>query len=850
MEPQNESHEPQVYTLRDRNDIINATAYLRRSTRPRPCAVTSAPQGKKQPLFDPAEFCEQYGMDVFVLVGPEMLREWSQRFPDYHLTAGITRFFPAEGSLDYDKPESRYVPRVPLSMTYEERLAEEARHYSATAQPRSAVQPKKMPAAGKAATAGKAAAAGQPAAVERPSAGGGRMGLASAGAPGLGTAATQVAPSGAASAGGSAAGRAAAGQAAAAASERREAKPTGSAQQKRTAAPTSMTSAGPGMPTATAPTLAANLQAASGVSSSASSASSASASAAPTSFSPHALNVVSTQDDLEGMLGILEDDERDLACVVVTRRDGFDRAFVDAALLASDLDDVAWVFEIADKRLEFRMSAELARIGADDSEVYNGAIRIYPAAKEREYGLSEDRFLYKAFPNTDARQLVEEVESGVYGLRASGWVNEQVPESWREITAEVTGVLDSAQRAMLRYSGRQCIARPEEVLVGSETRGLPISRILQKGMVLHGRLDPSSRMLVGYSDGLRVSPEEAVAGYEEGQTVLGRLVKVAYASCTVALFPGVTADVEAKDVCDPGTLPVDLYGVGQVVPVLIVSHEGGEWLLSILQADSSDVQPAPPILRGGPSWLALDDVAEVPRASATEEGTPQESDEAAALAAGELEAGELSIPDDLGEDATMYLQVLYHRLRKAEAENESLRKEAEKARRQTESLRRNLLSQRQRSGSILDRRYRRPASDDFSSEAERQQYEAKRMEWLVTEEWTESFEPGERKDMRLPASWSYSDQFFETLADVDVRLGKVVRCVVDVLLRRMDRRQEHPLRANEGAEAPQRLTKDGMPVLRCYVEQGHPQAARLHYAYGRDGKVVFMSVRKHDDVRI
>lgn len=297
------------------------------------------------------------------------------------------------------------------------------------------------------------------------------------------------------------------------------------------------------------------------------------------------------------------------------------------------------------------------------------------------------------------------------------------------------------------------------------------------------------------------------------------------------------ASIEADEVCDPAFPLPDMVEMGQTLPALVVGHEAerNEWLLSVRQADADRIQPAPSLLLGGPSWLSPEDV-----------GAPETT------GGGQAEKVDLSglmIPEDAGPEAAMHIRGYYVRWQRSEREGKSLLKRVEKAEKINHRFRDKLLRQTQMA-SRNSSRYRQPAVDNFLSEDDRLCFERERMDWLLREEWTGAFGPQDRAQTPLqPGSWDYDEHFFETLDDAEAQLGKVLRCMVDVALGRAGNRQEHPLRTNRGAEAPARTTGDGQPIMRCYVEEGYPQAARLHYAYRRKGGVTFLSVRKHDDLR-
>ena len=267
--------------------------------------------------------------------------------------------------------------------------------------------------------------------------------------------------------------------------------------------------------------------------------------------------------------------------------------------------------------------------------------------------------------------------------------------------------------------------------------------------------------------------------------------------------------------------------------------EGLGWRLYIGGAEE-EPRPAPSLLRGGPAWL---DPADAKVVEKREEELERDYGAEAALAA--LDA---VIPEDAGPEARRVISVLV-------AQSSVDARTIERQSRRLEDLASKLDAQKARSmrairggGAALNKRYRRPRGA-FASEQEQHGYEAHAIDNLVYETWFAQTLVGERQTQVLPASWGYAEGFFETFADVDVEVGKVVRCMVDVLTGRTENRNVHALRTGDGAEDAQRRGPNGEKVFRCYVEQGTPQAARLHFMKTSMGELIFSSVRRHDDMR-
>ena len=80
---------------------------------------------------------------------------------------------------------------------------------------------------------------------------------------------------------------------------------------------------------------------------------------------------------------------------------------------------------------------------------------------------------------------------------------------------------------------------------------------------------------------------------------------------------------------------------------------------------------------------------------------------------------------------------------------------------------------------------------------------------------------------------------------------KTFKCIVDVLVgtpEMLALRRVHPLRASDGANAPDRIREDGAAAMRASIEEGVASARRLHYWKLADGTVELANVKVHDDV--
>lgn len=431
----------------------------------------------------------------------------------------------------------------------------------------------------------------------------------------------------------------------------------------------------------------------------------------------------------------------------------------------------------------------------------------------------------------------------VFHARAS---RDEIGAKVMKATATVTGVIDTADRALAacELEGRKsiCAVSAEEVRrlsSGHAGRSLPMSRLFAPGMRLDGVVDPETKTFSGYAPGCLRDLKEALSNYREGMTVLVRVADFVSEGIRVELFPGVVASVSANDACEEGEVPASRYRIGQVVPAFVAGHDdrSGEWLLSLRDASVDSIEAAPSILLGGPAWLAPEDF----RAASHERS----------VSADDLKR--LGLPLDLDASLLEPVAQIVAKLERYDSEIGKLHAELARAKEEGEARERvRSASEREDSaaeGCNLRLRWR--SSDiKFCSEEDRRSFELEKLDFQLHQLWLMRYEPAERARHPLPVEWRYADEFLDSLGEAAVRLDKLLRCMIDVLLGNLGGgRKTHALRNSDAADGSQRMTKDGDRIWRCSVEEGRPQAARLHFARSSDGTITFLSVRNHDDFR-
>ena len=559
-------------------------------------------------------------------------------------------------------------------------------------------------------------------------------------------------------------------------------------------------------------------------------------------FSPGTLTLVEDEVALDALAAYILDEGRRDSVVVVSKAGQQEQPFVDCEELARRLEETAAVAYVPLTSLTWRLSSYLSGEG-----VYGGAARLYPPGGEA--ATFDDRYLYRMYDRDAGPRVIDRVVADAMDLAVYDYAGEvRENNELRAATVRVQQVLPTASCALGTLGGgAYCSVFVAEVerLFGIE--GLRADCVFVDGMELEGKLDPRRRTLVEFAEPLRRTAGDALRGYRDGMTVLARVAAVLERQCSLELFPGFAVTVDAADVAGAEVRPDDVLSVGQVVCAYVA--ECGEkpsgWLLSLADADEAPTAVAPSLLVGGPSWLAPEDLAlpGAPSAAALSDAGLRDRpfDETGNAAPDEM------IPSDAGPNAARVITGVYRELVRERTRSAEFGQRVEKLSSKLASTKRSLLAAKTRGGDSTARRYRAPHYA-FASDDDRLVYEGRRMDYWVYDAWCAYLGASERTVHLLP-QWGYASGFFSSLEEVDVPLSKVLRCMVDVLCGRSDRRSAHRLRTGSGGDDPVRRTAAGDIIWRAYVEVGSPQAARLHYARDAGGCITFFSVRNHDDMR-
>ena len=519
---------------------------------------------------------------------------------------------------------------------------------------------------------------------------------------------------------------------------------------------------------------------------------------------------VSTAARADELAAYLLSAARDRPVLVVTRAAGTHRPYVDVDVLRSDLAGLADVFEISTAAASWAFSEAVP----DRCQVYGGASRVYPVGRD----WIEDPYsspLRFAFGPADGPDVARALTSDAMTMAARhGASLPGAAELPRPVTGEISGIV--AGRALVQLDdGQVGVIWPELVVPG------PIAeRVFHKGMRIEGVLDPDSRRID--VSGMRRDPEEALAAYQPGDTVLTRITAVRRDGCTVELFPGVTQDISADNLVRDDTDVRQLMVEGEVLRLWFADRYDGEWVLSLLEAAPEDeVVPAPALLRGGPPWLVLPALTTPPAPLLAEQvSSPEE-------------------PDVTDEDALSLVQEL---------------------RRETAQLSRTIRERDERIAALEERLAKgrarlRDAARRVNSRwglARLFESDEDQLDFEVRTAWALMTTPSEKQTRPL-RPWTYGPAFFDTLARVQgIKRDKIIEVIVHVLTGRdaeLASRELHQLRTGAGGDDAPVSRRGGETCWRVSLQVGTPSARRLHYWQRNDGSIELSSIRLHDDFR-
>ncbi len=537
---------------------------------------------------------------------------------------------------------------------------------------------------------------------------------------------------------------------------------------------------------------------------------------------------------------------------------------IDVGRIAREVGDLADVYYLENGPETFRF-ADALPAGA---HVYGNAARVYSADLDWLRDVYRSPLRMAQSPGgaaAAAERIIEDVLSRVTAAPPAA-VQPKPPDV---MSGVVKAFASAGSRAIVELAGGQsCSIQRERV-----TPPVRLDWMLAVGQAVSGLYDPAAGTLDIRA--LKVLPRLTDI-YASGDLVLALAEEVTPKAATLTLFPGSSWSVPVERISsNPLDTADSLVTEGEVVVVRFLREKGAVVLSLIDVDDDGEVLASPELLRGGTPWLQagrhlLDGAVTGTGGTsvAGEEGPPAAAVFAPFGPSPALISVQLSLATEKAEVARLQelvkagsgagpellrlereLAALQGELglerRHAAATDELLAGLAARNAKQAEDLR--TLRARNREMQQALKRSRDDATEAFETADERVRHDIY-LAWVRTV-------PGEDKSrFPLPGTFSMGPAFAASLYSRTEQgsVPKALKAVVEVLTglaERSSAREVHPLRANDGGDAPQLQREDGARCFRASIERGVASARRLHYWRTPDGGVELSRVVVHDDFK-
>lgn len=529
---------------------------------------------------------------------------------------------------------------------------------------------------------------------------------------------------------------------------------------------------------------------------------------------------------------------RDKPVALVTWPAGASGPRIDAAKVRAEVGGHADVVEMPTGVVSWQFSSALGYPGA---ECYGGAGRVYPVGTEwtTNLRLSPLRFAYTDSAGPAATDAL--IADALTASFRSGFAA-TATTARAQVAGKVTGLVSG--RGLVRLTGGTFATIWPELTVA----GVTAEQLLTAGMTVHGTVDPDQGRL-DVTAALRTA-DEALASYQPGVVVLGRVLARERALVVVEIFPDVQVAVPAEAaVDDPAAGDLrNWFSDGEVVRARILARgdaDGDGWELSLLSVDADPLVAAPALLPGGPAWLQPPPVLEP---------SPDIEDEPA----DEVPIVAIETPPTTGADQAAP-PIEAEQLAAIVSERDAFARQLEEERKRVARLEgevSTLRTKNRESRTLIGKQQKQLAGVESAladTEADRAAYlgAEDQFRYEVALAIARRIPAAEKPHLAL-AEYTLNEQFLGTLVGLEDQVrSKTVDVVVEVLTGRvydMPGRETHQLRTGP-AGSPYLTRPDGATCWRAYLQHKTPQAKRLHFWMRTDGIIELSAVRKHDDFR-
>jgi hypothetical protein len=558
---------------------------------------------------------------------------------------------------------------------------------------------------------------------------------------------------------------------------------------------------------------------------------------------------------------------RKLPIVVVTGNLIDHGSLVDLEELTQEVGTLCEIVFIASADL----TRELAALLPDNTGVFGGALRIYRSDFHEDPAPKRSKlFNFKDTAHAKARmpKILEEIWAAAH---AAGGLK-KIEQRAVSAKAKVKMFMGDSRVFVELDSGKLATIQQEMVMPD-----VPLEWAFSMGQELQGVYDDELRIFI--PNQVASSPEDLASHFGLNNVTLGLVKAADRQNATIAVLPNLLFEVPKADITgNPLDVISSYLDIGDVVSVRIYRHPEGKIRLRMNDIDDDEeVLEALAILPGGKPWLL--EGRDVP----WQTSEPETQEIAIIVEEFIQEITELPVapiarpiptpglqqaftppgaaPTKTKPGDTQSLKVMGETIRRQQAQNERLIAERvfahaeyaqEKFRR--EELVRDFNKLKLEMAEL--RKAKRAQQSNKSSTFSRRNRFASDSEWLHEElrrAWIGRYTAQERSDSyRLrPEKFSFSARFCESVREPRLdedEIRKVVRLMVDIVTGRNAAERKHTVHELfDGLGGAQRSRADGALCWRVHIENGSPQAKRLHYWEKRDGVIEFGWVANHDD---
>jgi len=561
--------------------------------------------------------------------------------------------------------------------------------------------------------------------------------------------------------------------------------------------------------------------------------------------------------------------DRKLPIVVVTGNLLDHTPLVDLEELAQEVGTLCELMFISNPDL----TRELAALLPDNAGVFGGAVRIYRA---------------------DFHEDPAPKRAKLFNLRDVAHAQARMPKILEEVWAAAHaagGLIKIEQRAVSAKARVKMFMGDSRVFVELENGKLATiqQEMVMPDVPLEWAFSIGQELLGVYDDELKIFIPNQVASSSEdlaqhfglNSVTLGLVKDADRQNATIAVLPNLVFEVPKADITgNPLDVISSYLDIGDVVSVRIYRHPQGKIRLRMNDIDDDElVLEALAILPGGEPWLlegrdvpwqVVDPpTLEIPviieelieEVAVVTELPGQLTRPIPGPGIQRAFISEVSEAVKVKPGDTQSLKVMGETIRRQQAQNERLVAERVFANAEfSQEKFRRLELVREFNKLKLDmaelRKAKRAQQSNKSSTFSRRNRFASDSDWLHEElrrAWIGRYTAQERSDsyrLRLE-KFSFSAEFCDSVKEPRLdedEIRKVVRLMVDLVTGRNAAERKHTVHELfDGLGGAQRSREDGALCWRVHIENGSPQAKRLHYWEKRDGFIEFGWVANHDN---